>query len=180
MPDVVLVHRKAGNAIYRCPSFRVALISQITVAVNGMVAAPLQFFTDRSFARTGNAFNQVISHAHCWMITNSVKRDAVSHGCRGGDRRDPREAQSIYLGCLIRGVDSSSGTTINTPACPIRILLHRQPGLYAGGSLHLRRAAPMDRSAHDDAPPAGAEASRAATSSDFPAGFTDVLTCRGE
>jgi hypothetical protein len=32
-----------------------------------------------------------------------VRRDAVSHGCRGGAGLDPREAQSIYLARLIRG-----------------------------------------------------------------------------
>jgi hypothetical protein len=32
-----------------------------------------------------------------------VRRDAVSHGCRGGAGLDPREAQSIYLGRLAHG-----------------------------------------------------------------------------
>jgi hypothetical protein len=32
-----------------------------------------------------------------------VSRDAVSHGGRGGAGLDPRAAQSIYLGRLIRG-----------------------------------------------------------------------------
>jgi hypothetical protein len=32
--------------------------------MNGLVAAPLQFGTDRRFAGAGNAFNQVISPAH--------------------------------------------------------------------------------------------------------------------
>jgi hypothetical protein len=32
-----------------------------------------------------------------------VRRDAVSHGCRGGAGLDPREAQSLYLGRLVRG-----------------------------------------------------------------------------
>jgi hypothetical protein len=30
-----------------------------------MVAAPLQFIADRSFAGAGNAFNQIVSNAHC-------------------------------------------------------------------------------------------------------------------
>jgi hypothetical protein len=30
-----------------------------------MIAAPLQFFADRSFAGAGNAFNQIVSNAHC-------------------------------------------------------------------------------------------------------------------
>ena len=52
------------GAIRRCTSFRIALISQFTVTMNGMVAAPLQFVADCSFAGAGNAFNQIISNAH--------------------------------------------------------------------------------------------------------------------
>jgi hypothetical protein len=36
--------------------------------MNGLVAAPLQFCADRRFAGAGNAFNQIISPAHGWMI----------------------------------------------------------------------------------------------------------------
>jgi hypothetical protein len=39
MPDVVLVR----VAVRRFAGFRVALIGQLTVAVDGMVAAPFQF-----------------------------------------------------------------------------------------------------------------------------------------
>jgi len=61
MPNVVFV----CEAIRRFTSFRIALISQFAVTMNGMVAAPLQFIADRSFAGAGNAFNQIISNAHC-------------------------------------------------------------------------------------------------------------------
>jgi len=61
MPNVVLVR----DAIRRFASFRIAFISQFIVTVNGMIAAPLQFFADRSFAGAGNAFNQIVSNAHC-------------------------------------------------------------------------------------------------------------------
>ena len=33
------------------------------VTVNGMIAAPLQFFADRSCAGAGNTFNQIVSNA---------------------------------------------------------------------------------------------------------------------
>jgi hypothetical protein len=36
--------------------------------MNGLVAAPLQFYADRRFAGAGNAFNQIISPAHRLMI----------------------------------------------------------------------------------------------------------------
>ncbi len=36
---------------------RIALIGQLTVAMNGVVAASLQFVADRSFTGTGNACN---------------------------------------------------------------------------------------------------------------------------
>jgi hypothetical protein len=53
------------EAIRRFTSFRIASISQFAVTMNGMVAAPLQFIADLSFARAGNAFNQIVSNAHC-------------------------------------------------------------------------------------------------------------------
>ena len=61
VPNVVLVY----DAIRRFTGFRIALISQFVVTMNGMVAAPLQFIADRRFAGAGNAFNQIISNAHC-------------------------------------------------------------------------------------------------------------------
>src|SRR5438874_3632332 len=60
MPNVVLVR----EAIRRFTSLRIALISQFPVTINGMVTTPLQFMADRRFAGAGNAFNQIISHAH--------------------------------------------------------------------------------------------------------------------
>jgi hypothetical protein len=62
MPSVVHVR---PMVIHRFTSFRIAFISQFTVTINGMVAAPLQFFADRSFAGAGNPFNQIIFNAHC-------------------------------------------------------------------------------------------------------------------
>ena len=61
MPNVVLV----CEAFHRFTSFGIASISQFAVTMNGMVAAPLQFIADRSFAGAGNAFNQIVSNAHC-------------------------------------------------------------------------------------------------------------------
>lgn len=46
MPNVVF----GFKAIRRGTSFRIALIRQFTVTMNSMVAAPLQFVADRSFA----------------------------------------------------------------------------------------------------------------------------------
>src|SRR5678815_4912699 len=60
MPNVVLV----CEAIRRFTSFRISLISQFVATMNGMVAAPLQFIADRSFAGAGKAFNQIVSNAH--------------------------------------------------------------------------------------------------------------------
>jgi hypothetical protein len=61
MPNVVLV----CEAFPRFTSFGIASISQFAVTMNGMVAAPLQFIARRSFAGAGNAFNQIVSNAHC-------------------------------------------------------------------------------------------------------------------
>jgi hypothetical protein len=60
MPNVVLV----CQAIRRFTGFRIALVSQFAVTMNGTVAAPLQFIADRSFAGARKAFNQIISNAH--------------------------------------------------------------------------------------------------------------------
>ena len=81
MPNVVLV----CEAIRRFSSFRIASISQFAVTMNGMVAAPLQFIADRSFAGAGKAFNQIVSNAHLLEDnTQYVRRDAVSHGYWSG------------------------------------------------------------------------------------------------
>jgi hypothetical protein len=61
MPNVVLV----CEAIRRFASFRIASISQFVVTMNGMVAAPLQFIADRSFAGAGKAFNQMFLMPIC-------------------------------------------------------------------------------------------------------------------
>jgi hypothetical protein len=61
-----LSNAKCGARVRSQPSahqFPDRLDSQFAVTMNGMVAAPLQFIADRSFAGAGNAFNQIISHA---------------------------------------------------------------------------------------------------------------------
>ena len=68
MPNVVLV----SEVIRRFTSFRIALIGQFPIAMNGLVATPLQFIADRCFAGAGEAFDQIISNAHCQMITNNT------------------------------------------------------------------------------------------------------------
>lgn len=66
MPNMVLMR----GGVRRFTGFRIALISEFPVAINGMIATPPQFFADRSLASAGNAFNQIISHAHGQMIHN--------------------------------------------------------------------------------------------------------------
>jgi len=66
MPNVVLVRA----ALNRITSFGIALISQFSVTIDGMVAASLQFLTDCSLASARNAINQIVPDAHCWIITN--------------------------------------------------------------------------------------------------------------
>jgi len=52
MPNVVLV----GQAVRRFTGFRIALVSQFAVTMNGLVSAPLQFIADRSLAGARKAF----------------------------------------------------------------------------------------------------------------------------
>ena len=61
MPNMVLVRA----AIRWFTSIRIALIGQFIVTIDSMVTAPLQFFANRRFAGAGNAFDQIISDAHC-------------------------------------------------------------------------------------------------------------------
>jgi hypothetical protein len=74
--DVVLVRQ----AIRRFTSFRVALISQFGVTIDGIVTASLQFFANRSLAGAGNALNQIVSDAH-------LLDDTLPH-VPGGTRRE--------------------------------------------------------------------------------------------
>ena len=60
IPDVVLV----SEAFHRFTSFRIAPVSQLAVAMNGVVAAPLQFIANGSLAGAGKAFDQIIPPAH--------------------------------------------------------------------------------------------------------------------
>lgn len=60
MPNVVLM----AGAIRRFTGFRIALISQLAVTMDCLVAAPLQFIADRAFASAGKAFNQIVPDAH--------------------------------------------------------------------------------------------------------------------
>src|SRR5260370_35982503 len=72
IPNVVLGREDfrvlVREGIRRCTRFRIALIPQFPVTMNGLVAAPLQFCADRRFAGAGNAFNQIISPAHGKML----------------------------------------------------------------------------------------------------------------
>jgi hypothetical protein len=69
MPDVV--HVRQGIS-YRLASSRIAFIGQFAITIYGVVAAPLQFFADRSFAGARNTLDQVISNAHRQMIARST------------------------------------------------------------------------------------------------------------
>jgi len=60
VPDVMLVRK----AIERFTGFRIALIRQYAVAMNGVVAAPPQLVADRRLAGAGNPFDQIVPDAH--------------------------------------------------------------------------------------------------------------------
>jgi hypothetical protein len=56
VPDVVLV----GRAIQRCTGSRITLIGELSVAMDGVVATPLESIADRRLARAGNAFDEIL------------------------------------------------------------------------------------------------------------------------
>ncbi len=53
VPDVMLV----GETIQGLTGFGIALVGQVHVAMDGVVAAPSQLVSDRGFAGAGNAFD---------------------------------------------------------------------------------------------------------------------------
>jgi len=53
VPDMMLV----GEAIQGLTGFWIALIGQVPVAMDGVVATPSQLVADRGFAGAGNAFD---------------------------------------------------------------------------------------------------------------------------
>ena len=75
IPDVVLV----SAALRRFTSFRVALVSHLAVAMNGVVAAPLQFIADGSLAGAGKAFDQIIPPPHALENTHHERQKRVRH-----------------------------------------------------------------------------------------------------
>jgi hypothetical protein len=60
VPDVVLV----SETIPRFTGFGIAPVSQLAIAMNGVVAAPLQFVANGGLAGAGKALDQVIPPAH--------------------------------------------------------------------------------------------------------------------
>jgi hypothetical protein len=47
-----------------CARHRITLIGQLAIAVDRDIAAPAQFFPDRAFARSGDAFDQIVPPTH--------------------------------------------------------------------------------------------------------------------
>jgi hypothetical protein len=95
VPDVVLV----SEAIPRFTGFGIAPVSQLAVAMNGVVAAPLQFIANGSLAGAGKAFDQIILPAHVLENTHhecergAVEPYSVASGSAegaGGLRFEPR------------------------------------------------------------------------------------------
>jgi len=73
IPDVVLV----AEAFHRLTSFRIAPVSQLAVAMNGVVAAALQLITNRSLAGAGKALDEIVPPAH--VLENTHQTWAIRH-----------------------------------------------------------------------------------------------------
>ena len=81
IPDVVLV----SEAFHRFTSFWIAPVSQLAVAMNGVVAATLQLITDGGLAGAGKAFDKIIPTAH--MLENTDLTWANPHLSRSRQGR---------------------------------------------------------------------------------------------
>src|SRR5207247_2002509 len=79
-PDMVLRPEDGrvllGEGVNWPASFRIALVRQFPVTMNGVVAATLQFCADRGLACAGNAVDQVIASAH-WFDHAPFARQRV-------------------------------------------------------------------------------------------------------
>ena len=60
VPNMVLV----GKPMHGFARLWIALISQLSVTIDGMATAPPQFVADGRLAGAGNAFDQIVSDAH--------------------------------------------------------------------------------------------------------------------
>jgi hypothetical protein len=74
----------ADGPVQRFAGLRIAVIGELPVAVDDVVATPLQFFGHRGLAGAGDAFDQVVSNAHCTPFRDTPlglkaqQRDALS------------------------------------------------------------------------------------------------------
>jgi len=80
IPDMVLV----SEAFHRLTSFRMAPVSQLAVAMNGVVAAALQLITNGSLAGPGKPFDQIIPPAHVLENTHQSEPSAPATTAAGG------------------------------------------------------------------------------------------------
>jgi len=71
VPDVVLVFA----TLRRLTRFRIALVSQLAVAVDGVVAAPLKLIAYGGLTGTGKALDQIVPSAHA---LNGTRRPPAS------------------------------------------------------------------------------------------------------
>jgi hypothetical protein len=55
---------RVGRFIHRFSRPGIALIGQLTITVEDVGTAPLQFFSHRGFAGARHAFDQIVSDAH--------------------------------------------------------------------------------------------------------------------
>src|SRR6478735_3127615 len=99
IPDVVLV----AATLDRLPSFRVALVGQLAVAMDGVVAAPLQLLANGGLAGAGEAFDQVVPPAHLLDNTRQERQHASP------DQMEGRHADHNTVQGTGQGAPSRSG-----------------------------------------------------------------------
>jgi hypothetical protein len=64
---------RVGRFIHRFSRPGIASIGQLTITMDDVVTAPLQFFSHRGFAGARHAFDQIISDAHPIALTRKVR-----------------------------------------------------------------------------------------------------------
>lgn len=90
VPDVMLV----DSGIGRFTSLGVALVRKLPVAVDGLVATPVQLEAHRGLPRSGDAFDEIVADAHPGSIQPScaVNQTRMLNAALRGDCRPPRSS----------------------------------------------------------------------------------------
>ena len=103
----------ASASIHGFPRFWIAPIGQLPVAMDGMIAAPLQFVADRRFTGAGNAVDEVVLDTRVsFPIRESMLPNGLAFSCR------ERAGWAAAVQCIVDDypllIECSSGLAVRS------------------------------------------------------------------